>query len=163
LKKLIFVSDLCTGCKACELACSFKHEKLFSPALSRIRIVRNDEDGFDIPTGCEQCEDAPCMVVCPTKALTRDGETGVVLLNMDLCIGCKQCMTVCPFGAIVYDPSTGRFLKCEYCDGDPECVKWCFTQAVRWEEPAEVSRDQRAKHADRKMKAMVEDRSEGGG
>jgi Fe-S-cluster-containing hydrogenase component 2 len=163
LKKLIFDASLCTGCRSCELACSFKHERFFSPALSRIRIVRNDEDGYDVPTGCEHCEDAPCIAVCPTKAITRDGETGAVILNMDLCIGCKQCMTVCPFGAIIYDPERKVFIKCNLCEGDPECVKWCFTRAIKWEEPSEISRDQRLKQAERKMKVMADEGQRGGG
>jgi carbon-monoxide dehydrogenase iron sulfur subunit len=132
--KLIFNYENCTGCRACELACSFHKEGVFAPSKSRIKVVRIDEEGIDIPIGCEQCDDAPCITICPTKALSRDLETDAVLLNMDKCIGCKQCMVVCPFGAISYNKIKKTFYKCDLCDGDPECVKWCLTGAIEYHE-----------------------------
>lgn len=130
--KLIFNAELCTGCRACELACSFQCEGVFAPSKSRIRIVKMDEDGIDVPVGCEHCEDAVCMMVCPVKALSRDESTGAVLLDDEVCIGCKECMVVCPFGAIYYDEEKRVFFKCDLCGGDPECVKWCFTKAIEY-------------------------------
>lgn len=132
--KLIFNAELCTGCRACELACSFHCEGIFAPSKSRIRVVKMDEDGIDVPVGCEHCEDAVCMMVCPVKALSRDATTGAVLLDDSICIGCKECMVVCPFGAIFYDEDRRIFYKCDLCGGDPECVKWCFTKAIEYTE-----------------------------
>jgi len=101
--KLIFNYEKCTGCRACELACSFHKEGFFAPSKSRIKIVRIDEEGLDIPIGCEHCDNAPCITACPTRALSRDSETNAIVLNSDFCIGCKQCMVVCPFGAIHFN------------------------------------------------------------
>lgn len=51
----------CTGCRICELACSAKHEGRFQPSLARLKIVRYDDLGIDIPNVCGPCEDAPCV------------------------------------------------------------------------------------------------------
>lgn len=130
--KLIFDSNLCTGCRACELACSFISEGIFGPNKSRIRIVKIDEEGLDIPVGCTHCDDAPCIMICPVKAISRDNETQAVLIDRDICIGCKECLMVCPFGAIQYDEEKHLFYKCNLCKGEPECVKWCFTGALQY-------------------------------
>ena len=55
--------DKCTGCGLCELACSFQHEKYFSPSLSRIGVLRNHQKGIFIPLNCTQCEESQCGIV----------------------------------------------------------------------------------------------------
>ncbi len=135
--KLIFNYENCTGCRACELACSFHKEGVFAPSKSRIKIVRIDEEGLDIPIGCEQCEHAPCITACPTRALRRNSETNAIILNPDFCIGCKQCMVICPFGAIHYNENRQIFYKCDLCDGAPECVKWCVTGGIEYHQEIE--------------------------
>lgn len=137
--KFVLNAELCTGCRACELACSFVKEGVFSPAKSRIRVVKVDDEGIDVPVGCEHCDDAPCITVCPVKALYRD-ENDAVILDNKKCIGCKQCVLVCPFGAIGYDEDKRQFYKCDLCDGEPECANWCFTGAISCEKLGRVSR-----------------------
>lgn len=51
---------------------------------------------------CRRCEDAPCISVCPTDALEKDGE-GIIDRHTNLCISCKSCVTICPFGTIMTD------------------------------------------------------------
>ena len=155
MKKLVFDPDLCTGCRACELACSFINEGVFAPSKSRIRVVKFDRDGIDVPIGCEHCENAPCMIVCPVKAIYRDEETNAVILDPDVCIGCKRCMLVCPFGAIGFDEDKRVFFKCDLCRGDPECVKWCFTQAVKYADSFDVSNAKRLKAAKKEAVAQL--------
>ncbi len=158
-KKLFFNPARCTGCRACEVACSFKNEKVFSPELARIRVVKLDEDGVDIPTGCEHCESAPCIQICPVRALRRKAETGAVVVDRSACIGCKQCMVVCPFGAVHFDGARKAVFKCDLCDGDPECVKWCFTGGVTYGETAELPARHRHRIARRHLKAQAEART----
>jgi Fe-S-cluster-containing hydrogenase component 2 len=138
--KFVLDAELCTGCRACELACSFEKEGVFSPAKSRIHVVKIDEEGVDVPVGCEHCDDAPCITVCPVKALYRDGNDAVIL-DEARCIGCKQCVLACSFGAIQYDDVNGRYFKCDLCSGEPECIKWCFTGAISLKEMKNITRE----------------------
>ena len=57
---------------------------------------------------------------------------GVVKINPSLCIGCKLCLQTCPFGAISYDFVKRELIKCQFCDGDPACVKFCETKALQF-------------------------------
>ena len=51
-KRLVVNPELCTGCQSCEMACSFKHEKLYSPTLARLHVVKLEESGIDFPIIC---------------------------------------------------------------------------------------------------------------
>jgi len=158
MRKLIFNPEKCTGCRACELACSFFCEGVFSPNKSRIRVLKVDDKGVDIPIGCDHCDKAPCMLVCPTRAIDRDRSTGAVLINVDTCIGCRLCMIACPFGAISHDDQRGLVYKCDLCHGDPECVKWCFTGAIVYEDVASTAREKRTREAMKFVATLTEAR-----
>jgi Fe-S-cluster-containing dehydrogenase component len=119
-----------------------------------VRVVRIDEEGIDVPIGCEHCDDPLCILVCPVKAITVDKSTGAVLLDPDKCIGCKQCLVVCPFGAIHYDDTRKLYYKCDLCKGDPECVKWCVTGAIEYRAKLnDVVRTKRVARAERIIEA----------
>jgi hydrogenase-4 component A len=90
-------SRRCIGCFACQAACVENHRKVGLQAYPRL-IVTNTLDGT-MPVQCRQCEDAPCSVVCPVKAIIFKDDT--VQLNESLCIGCKMCGLACPFGVIL--------------------------------------------------------------
>ncbi|MFB3818820.1 MAG: 4Fe-4S dicluster domain-containing protein [Candidatus Methylomirabilales bacterium] len=113
----------CTGCRMCELACSLAKTGAFAPALSRIRVHVFAEDFKHIPLACFQCSDAPCARACPAAALLQGD--GLVRFVREKCIGCRMCMLACPFGVISFDDETRAIAKCDTCDGDPECVKFC--------------------------------------
>jgi Fe-S-cluster-containing hydrogenase component 2 len=87
---------------------------------------------IDIPDVCLQCEDPMCVNVCPIGALEKNPDTGVILVNEDTCVGCKLCLYICPIGAISIDPISGVASKCDLCDGDPSCVKYCPTEAIKY-------------------------------
>lgn len=131
--KILYVEpSLCTGCRSCELACSFIKTKSFSPVYSRIQVATLLEDALFVPMVCSQCEDAPCVGVCPTGALYRPESGGVVLMKEERCIGCRMCVVVCPFGSIAIRGDDKVASKCDLCGGDPECVKFCFTGAISY-------------------------------
>lgn len=141
VKRIAVNPDLCTGCGLCEVACSLKHEKECRPDYSRIYISKIEEDGVNVPVLCMHCNDAPCVAVCPTGAMARDEKNGNVLLNADRCIGCQMCIMVCPYGAIKSRTIDNSFkiLKCDLCEGDPECVKFCKTNAIQYLEEEKFS------------------------
>jgi carbon-monoxide dehydrogenase iron sulfur subunit len=121
--------EKCAGCRACEMACSAKHYKKYSPELSRIRIVKFEDKGTDIPITCKQCIEAPCVNNCPVHALYKDEETMATLLKKDICIGCGICVEVCPFSAAALDEN-GLAMICDLCEGEPECVDVCPVKAI---------------------------------
>ncbi len=129
-KSLVIDPGKCTGCKQCELACSYIKEGTFNPSKSRIRVFDFHTEGRFVPYTCTQCDEAWCQQACPVDAITTDPVTGVKQVHDNLCVGCKVCTIACPFGTINYNVSTGKVIKCDHCGGDPECVKACPTQAI---------------------------------
>jgi Fe-S-cluster-containing hydrogenase component 2 len=79
------------------------------------------------------------MTVCPKSAIDRDEELDSVRVNHDLCIGCKMCVSACPFGAMGWDSKRGQVFKCDLCDGDPQCVRFCEVKAVDFVDAGDVS------------------------
>jgi carbon-monoxide dehydrogenase iron sulfur subunit len=133
MKQIVVHQEKCTACRECEMACSFEHEQAFVPALSRIRVQDFYDEQFYLPMVCVHCADAPCATVCPTVAITRE-TSGQIKVHEDRCIGCKMCLLACPFGVMGFTPSTGVAHNCDFCDGDPQCVKFCVPQALTYEE-----------------------------
>ena len=131
--------EKCTGCRLCEQVCSVKHEGVSNPARSRIGVVKWEEEGLYVPMTCQQCESAPCQVICPLKAISRDDHGGVVEVDYDKCIGCRMCIAVCPFGAMSFDGLGEKVIKCDFCGGDPVCVKFCETQAIQYVDASKLS------------------------
>ena len=134
VKLIEAISDKCTGCRLCEMACSFHHEKECSTAKSRIKILKGRQWAFDCPLLCIQCAEAPCIESCPTNTFHRDDETGVVLVDAEACNGCEACLVVCPLNALFLDSEKGIVFKCDLCGGEPECVKVCTRDAIVLEE-----------------------------
>ena len=93
------------------------------------------------PRSCLHCEVPDCVTVCPTGASYKRAEDGIVLVDEDLCIGCKLCSWACPYGAREYSEVKGTMQKCTLCvdriynetldprDRQPACVAACPTRA----------------------------------
>jgi Fe-S-cluster-containing hydrogenase component 2 len=131
LKRLIVYAEECTGCRHCELVCSFEHENVFSPELSRIIVIKDDTNGLDYPLTCRNCITCPPSQLCPTNAIIKTGER--ISVKLQECISCGVCVKVCSYDAINLNKDN-QPLVCDLCEGDPECVKRCPTQAIRYEE-----------------------------
>ena len=131
--------EKCVGCMTCMQACSAKQAGIINPLLSRIQIVRPQTGIENIPIACAQCQSAPCEVICPVKAISRDELLGRVVVDYDICIGCRMCVAVCPFGCMSFDSIDKRIFKCELCDGDPMCVRFCQHGALQYADASEQS------------------------
>jgi len=125
--RLVAEPGKCTGCRICELRCALLFEKVNNPKKARIKVVRA-EPAIDEPVFCIQCDNPPCVEVCPTKALEKNPRTGVIILKEDLCIGCRACVLACPYGAIFVNPEDGKVLKCVACG---YCTKYCPVQCLK--------------------------------
>jgi len=83
-----------------------------------------------------QCDEACCLKVCPVKAISRD-ENGIIDIDPDKCIVCKMCVSACPLGNMSYSPGGKKVFKCDYCGGDPKCVKFCSPGAIQYVDATE--------------------------
>ncbi|MGE5130985.1 MAG: 4Fe-4S dicluster domain-containing protein [Sphingomonadaceae bacterium] len=97
----------------------------------RYRDAKVDQ-AFFVPKLCNQCENPPCVEVCPTGA-TFKAKDGVVLIDQSYCIGCQYCVQACPYGVRYLDPRKGVADKCTWCYHRitkglmPACVEICPT------------------------------------
>jgi len=129
-KRLVIDPDLCSGCRACEMACSVGHHQVFSSELSRIAVIKDEAQGIDLPSACHQCGAAPCIEACPVRALSKDPVTHAVIVDADLCTGCQRCAAVCVFDTIRFSKAAITPLICDLCNGSPACVAACATGAL---------------------------------
>lgn len=154
-KVLLITPERCIGCGSCELACSLQHEGEFKPAMARVAVLRF-EGGASVPLTCLQCEDPACVAVCKTGALSRDQDTGVVTVNKEKCIGCRMCVMACPFGNISYSAVQKQAVKCNLCEGDPQCVQFCPSRAIEYL-PADTANLQRKKAYSAKFAELIKE------
>jgi len=128
---LFYDPERCTGCRYCEIACSFKHYGVLSFDKALRRVVFDKERVVFEAAQCRHCEEPVCAAVCPTEAIRKDEKTGWVLVNPMRCIGCRSCVLACPVGVPWLDEDRKVAVKCDFCDGDPVCAKFCSPQAIR--------------------------------
>ena len=109
----------CIGCRRCVYACVAENNQSRNPQIHWIRVLQMEkEKGVDVlnadpyydpaqvpepghfymPVQCHQCEDPPCVKVCPVGATWREPD-GITVVDYDWCIGCRYCMAACPYGA----------------------------------------------------------------
>lgn len=152
------ITDKCVGCRICEYICSLQKDKVFNPTRSRIRVVRIYPT-TNASLTCRLCEDAPCVIACPRKALTQSEETGVILVEDDLCNGCGWCFEACDFGAITLDPEKKVVRICDLCidrEAGPMCVEWCPEEALELTTKDILSQKARIDSIQRLIKATAE-------
>ena len=129
----------CIGCHACTVACKTEHQVPVGQYRTWVKYVDQGQwpsssRAFGVMR-CNHCTDAPCVAICPTRALFKR-EDGIVDFDSERCIGCKSCMQGCPYDAIYIDEDTHTAAKCNYCahrvdDGlEPACVVVCPTHSI---------------------------------
>jgi Fe-S-cluster-containing dehydrogenase component/formate-dependent nitrite reductase membrane component NrfD len=129
----------CIGCHACTTACKSENEVPLS--VSRTYVKSVDAGTFPAVrrefqvTRCNQCDDAPCVAICPTAAMFRRSD-GIVDVDKRACIGCKACIAACPYDAVFINPEDGSAEKCNLCAHrlevglEPACVVVCPVEAI---------------------------------
>jgi len=134
MKEIFVRLDRCLGCKSCEMACAVEHsvtKSLFkAPAekpVPRRRLYVEQVDTYKIPLVCRHCEEAPCVAVCRTGAMSQNAITNVVTRDLERCVGCWMCAMTCPYGVIGRQKEARIAVKCDLCpDLDrPACVAAC--------------------------------------
>ncbi len=139
--QLGFVLDQsrCIGCHACTVAC--KSENHVPVGKFRTWVKYTEQGSFPqvrrsfTVLRCNQCTDAPCVTICPVRALEKRPD-GIVDLDQGACIGCKACLQGCPYDAIYLNEDTGTAEKCHFCAHRterglaPACAVVCPTEAI---------------------------------
>jgi molybdopterin-containing oxidoreductase family iron-sulfur binding subunit len=108
----------CIGCRKCVHACVAENNQSRSPEIQYIRVLKMPHGSLDIeksdhnydpakvpekgffymPVQCQQCQNPPCVKVCPVHATWQESD-GITVIDYDWCIGCRYCMAACPYGA----------------------------------------------------------------
>jgi Fe-S-cluster-containing dehydrogenase component len=142
-KVIVIDETRCDGCMHCVAACLEAHGiGVEEPNRAQIRVWRTEED-LHVPLTCHHCETPSCAQACPTKACRQDIEGQRVIIDDTECIGCRACNVACPFGHAHYDGVSRVSTKCDYCDGEPECVKVCEPGAITYVYSDECSHPRR--------------------
>ena len=172
MNQLVFSFNVsrCSGCMACIVACQDQNDIVSEmTAFRRVTsLEERDADGCRLSflsLSCQHCGDAPCVMVCPTGALTKD-EEGVVSINRDLCIGCHSCELSCSFGGPQFTDD-GKMAKCDFCHDrveaglQPACVRVCSTKALNFGPVQEITEKKAEKASIKILKALLSTDSAG--
>jgi len=154
-----FNQQRCTGCLTCQVACQDKNDL---PAGLLYRQVREMAGGgfaergaagkpevyaYYLSMSCNHCREPACVRSCPTGALQKRREDGIVCIDRDRCSGCRRCAGSCPYGAPRYDPDQGKTGKCDFCHDllargePPACVAACPMRALAYGTLAELTQE----------------------
>lgn len=136
MKRILVNVDRCSGCRQCEMICSFSHENTFGSSISRITVIKEDIFGFDLPIACWHCNPCNAMENCSTEALEKKKDN-LIFVNEEKCVGCGRCLETCTIGAVKLHPERKTPLICDQCSGKPQCVEKCPTKALTYAETAE--------------------------
>lgn len=149
-------SSKCTGCKTCQLSCKDVKDLGVDRSFRRVYeyaggnwveengTYRQDVFAYYTSIACNHCDEPACAKVCPSGAMHKRKEDGFVIVDEDVCIGCKHCANACPYGAPQFDAEQGHMTKCDGCyervaEGlDPVCVGSCPLRALEFGPIAEL-------------------------
>ena len=145
MKHLYVHPEKCTGCRECSIACSLNKFGECNPKKAAITVVRDEFNRYEFPIVCFQCDDPVCLKFCHQNAY--EIKDGVVIRDPDRCIGCRLCAVLCPYNAVT--TIDDEIIKCDLCDGDPKCVKYCSTGAIEYLDETEELEKRRKKMAER--------------
>ena len=118
----VMVFDLrrCDGCGDCIKGCQTEHHLPESAEWIKVYEMHDTQDKpYFMPVLCMECQDAPCVRVCPVQA-TYHRPDGVVVVDEQICIGCRMCMAACPYGARVFNWDRQTGISPDLYDDRPE-------------------------------------------
>ena len=131
-----FDADRCVNCHACEVACQAAHG--LSPVTHFRKGVEVWRGGLPevtrtfVSISCLHCADPPCQRACPVGAISKRPDDGIVVVDRELCTGCRECYAACPRHAPQFG-ADGVMAKCDLClelGSAPACAAACPADAL---------------------------------
>lgn len=147
-----FEQQHCVGCNTCSIACKDKNNleagenfrKTYEVSggnyVKKGKAIIHDVYAFWISVSCNHCIDPICIKKCPTGAIKKRDEDGIVQIEKDKCVGCTSCIRSCPYEVIAYDSAKKKASKCDFCldliekGKEPVCVSACPMRALGYGE-----------------------------
>ena len=124
MESIVVNNNLCDGCLNCENMCASVHKS------NRIKIIEHDSSFYSIV--CQHCENAPCIKICPTDAITEDS---IDAEKCDLCADREE---------------------------GPACIKACTKRAISILDPAKVKAKNQEKYISKLAGLYEPDSKKGG-
>lgn len=143
-----FQQDRCVGCFTCQIACKDKNDLEVGQNFRKVKKIEggsfikqgngyaNNIYAFWTSIACNHCQDPKCVKGCPTGAMTKRPEDGIVHVDKNKCVGCSYCEMNCPYHAPQLNKKTGKMGKCDMCKDllakgeKPICVDACPMRAL---------------------------------
>ncbi len=133
--------DLCSGCKACVVACHNQNGLEEQETWRSVGLLHGGTHQLPVlqhvTAACHHCLEPACLDGCPVEAYEKDPLTGIVRHLDDQCIGCQYCILKCPYDVPKYSHAKGIVRKCDMCSNRlavgeaPACVQACPNKAIR--------------------------------
>lgn len=144
--------ERCIGCKSCETACKLENGIPMGQYRTKVIWVNPQKGGklLFVSSPCMHCGKPACKQACPTGAIYKREEDGVVLIDKTKCIGCRYCAWACPYGAMTFDEDKMVADKCTYCahrlamGEQPACVTKCPGHALSFGKASELATNARS-------------------
>jgi anaerobic dimethyl sulfoxide reductase subunit B (iron-sulfur subunit) len=134
-------AERCVQCQACEVACKGANYVELGVKWRRVIDVWVGEyphlTNRNLSISCQHCAEPACLEVCPSGAITKRASDGIVLVDRDVCIGCRTCAEACLYGAPQFG-ADGTMQKCILCvdrvdaGEEPACVATCPGEALHF-------------------------------
>ena len=139
----------CIGCSACVVACKQAHNLPVGPRWIKVNleapsIIDGKRQIRYAVTHCMHCSHPACLEACPVQAITKR-QDGIVLIDEELCTGCKACIDACPLGAMQFEEEKNVAQKCNLCVESidmglkPACVNACPSHCIHFGDIAQVT------------------------
>lgn len=126
---ILFDPEKCTGCGTCEMICSTRNVGKVAPSSASVKVITDEKQGKNFAILCQHCRKPLCMEACPTRAIEK-GNDGIVRISRLFCTDCGLCTMACPEAAPLKAPNNQEIHKCDLCEGEPLCVKYCPEKAL---------------------------------
>lgn len=142
-------ADNCIGCHTCQVACKDVNRLKVGENYRNVNTFVGGQGWepflYHVSMACNHCSEPACVEACPTGACAKRDEDGLVLIDKDVCVGCKKCAAACPYDAIAYIEELRVSDKCDGCialreQGElPACVASCPQRVLEFGDIEELA------------------------